>query len=212
MKRHIIITGMGRTGTAWTAAMLDANTPPQVIAEHEPFAPVADCPLLGWHERTQDAQIAIAVDSYARVRLQELDEALNPTWAMLWRDPVDLVRSAMTRETFRAFHTGWRHDLAVRSTARLIFGELEATLSAMADARITPLHISSERIFTPRGFAWSAGALGVPLVDEVQMLPKRNASRGERPDVAKLEREIEWLVESLPRVAGAYLEASFAGR
>ena len=104
---------------------------------------------------------------------------------MLWRDPIDLILSYLTREPFIAqFPPPAPTWLRARVLARQQLGDLEATLALFAALGLDVTHWHFDHYTTATGFADLAASIGVTVRDPT-MLGRAN----ETSDSARVPRE-----------------------
>lgn len=207
---HTVITGLGRTGTAWLAAMLAENTGARVA--HEPFGPTDPRGLRRW----RDGGPGIAVNSYARGMVELVDRTLlRPRWVVVVRDLVDVVASAVERPLVQARYSTYRHErYVVRSVARELLGDLEIALAELDRRRTAPAFWHFDTYTTAPGFVRFADSLGLDVADPPVMLPAKNRT-GERSIPREVvDREAAYIrraLDAMPRCRAAYEAAANSG-
>lgn len=204
-QRYFVITGTGRCGTQWLARMLKQH--PDCYCRWEPFRPQ------GWPYRFDDWRnvqkpVVGMASVFSRFFVREIEDAVHPQWAMVWRDPIEVTWSQMQRITGRA----------LRELAEYIWGGQEAVLRQMEQRGIETQHWAFEHIVKGRGFAGFAASLG--LDHPWEHLPPANTAEQNLRDLQHIKpypKPEQWapadrahirdLVSSLPRVSAAYAEA-----
>lgn len=196
---HTVITGLGRTGTSWLAAMLASCAGPRV--EHEPFGPGRPGSLEQWAAGGP----GIAVNSYAQGMICEVDALLAPRWIIAIRDFVDVVASAVERPAIRARHAAHRDPVfVVRSVARMLLGDLEVALAELEHH--APAVWRFADFTTPAGFARCARSLGLDPTG-VMFLPPQNATGERLIPIEVVQGEAEYIraaLAAMPRCAVAH--------
>lgn len=169
--------------------------------EHEPFGPGQPGSLARWAAGGP----GVAVNSYARGMIADVDELLAPRWIVVVRDFVDVVASAVERPAIRARHAAHRDPaFVVRSVARALLGDLEVALAELE--RHEPAVWRFADFTTAPGFARCAASLGLEPAG-VELLPRRNATTTRSIPLAVVHREAGYIraaLAAMPRCSAAH--------
>lgn len=161
MSRYYIITGPGCCGTHWAALTLSQFD--EVKVRHDWLS------LIDLREHLQqlpkiDSPIVVVSSNLARYSIPQIHSALEPRWAFLWRDPLELVKSYAARAIAaneRGRFALLPPDLILLNIAQDLFSSLEIALRTLEWMRIPVSHFHLKGITTPEGFQELAEWVGV---------------------------------------------------